>query len=256
MGEAAAVGGRCFVFCDTARGGVQCGRGGSAPAHNTPLHPPLPPPHTHQVRDALPWLNPRLEPSEARRYAAVLILRELADVAPAVFNVHVKAFIDGIWGGLRDAKPHVRDASVSALQVRGFSGRQGRGADSLRQWCVAWHWGRRLCGGGGAVGRCPFAAAHEPFMRRSLLQPLNHLPAATVPPSLCWCWWRSARRATASSGTTPCSSPPCAHSTGVRGRVFAAVAAASCCARACGCGRGARPGRMCRQSKPRAASPP
>jgi FKBP12-rapamycin complex-associated protein len=70
-----------------------------------------------QVRDALPWLNPRLEPSEGRRYAAVLILRELADCAPAVFNVHVKAFIDGVWGGLRDPKLHVRDASVQALQV-------------------------------------------------------------------------------------------------------------------------------------------
>ncbi|GBF92737.1 target of growth-regulatory PI3K kinase [Raphidocelis subcapitata] len=68
-----------------------------------------------QVRDALPWLNPRLEPSEARRYAAVLILRELADCAPAVFNVHVKSFIDGVWGGLRDPKLHVREASVQAL---------------------------------------------------------------------------------------------------------------------------------------------
>ncbi|KIY93538.1 FKBP12-rapamycin complex-associated protein [Monoraphidium neglectum] len=79
-----------------------------------------------QVRDALPWLNPRLEPSEGRRYAAVLILRELADCAPAVFNVHVKAFIDGVWGGLRDPKLHVRDASVQALQsslhLAGISG--------------------------------------------------------------------------------------------------------------------------------------
>jgi FKBP12-rapamycin complex-associated protein len=72
-----------------------------------------------QVRESLPWLNPRLEPSEYRRYAAVLVCRELASEAPAVFNVHVKAFLDGIWGGLRDPKLHVREASVQALEVGG-----------------------------------------------------------------------------------------------------------------------------------------
>lgn len=70
-----------------------------------------------QVREALPWLNSRLEPSEFRRYAAVLVCREMASEAPAVFNVHVKAFLDGIWGGLRDPKLHVREASVQALEV-------------------------------------------------------------------------------------------------------------------------------------------
>lgn len=70
-----------------------------------------------QVREALPWLNSRLEPSEYRRYAAVLVCREMASEAPAVFNVHVKAFLDGIWGGLRDQKLHVREASVQALEV-------------------------------------------------------------------------------------------------------------------------------------------
>eukprot|EP00882_Tetradesmus_deserticola_P018605 GHRQ01019983.1.p1 GENE.GHRQ01019983.1~~GHRQ01019983.1.p1 ORF type:complete len:439 (+),score=205.09 GHRQ01019983.1:451-1767(+) len=69
-----------------------------------------------QVREALPWLNSRIEPSEFRRYAAVLVCRELASEAPAVFNVHVKAFLDGIWGGLRDPKLHVREASVQALE--------------------------------------------------------------------------------------------------------------------------------------------
>jgi FKBP12-rapamycin complex-associated protein len=71
-----------------------------------------------KVREALPWLNSRLEPSEFRRYAAVLVCRELASEAPAVFNVHVKPFLDGIWGGLRDPKLHVREASVQALEVR------------------------------------------------------------------------------------------------------------------------------------------
>jgi FKBP12-rapamycin complex-associated protein len=69
------------------------------------------------VRACLPWLDPGLEPSEARRYAAVLILREMAEAAPAVFNVHVKPFLDAIWGGLRDPRRHVREASVAALKV-------------------------------------------------------------------------------------------------------------------------------------------
>ncbi len=70
------------------------------------------------MREALPWLSPRLEPSESRRYAAVLVCRELASEAPAVFNVHVASFLDGVWGGLRDPKLHVREASVQALEVR------------------------------------------------------------------------------------------------------------------------------------------
>ena len=68
-----------------------------------------------QVRRAIEWLGDK---GEARRYAAALILRELAENAPAVFNVHVRAFIDAIWNGLRDPKQLVREASVAALRVR------------------------------------------------------------------------------------------------------------------------------------------
>ena len=35
-----------------------------------------------------------------------------------MFNVHVRAFIDAIWNGLRDPKQLVREASVAALRVR------------------------------------------------------------------------------------------------------------------------------------------
>ncbi len=70
---------------------------------------------TPQVRRAIDWLGDK---GEARRYAAALILRELAESAPAVFNVHVRAFIDAIWNGLRDPKQLVREASVAALRVR------------------------------------------------------------------------------------------------------------------------------------------
>jgi FKBP12-rapamycin complex-associated protein len=68
-----------------------------------------------EVRRSLEWLQ--RSQNESRRYAAVLILREMAENAPAVFNVHVRAFIDAIWSALRDPKIHVRDAGVSALSV-------------------------------------------------------------------------------------------------------------------------------------------
>jgi hypothetical protein len=55
-----------------------------------------------------------------------------------VFNVHVKPFLDGIWGGLRDPKLHIREASVQALVVR------GGGLYSC--------WGRVEYGGGGCRG--------------------------------------------------------------------------------------------------------
>ena len=70
-----------------------------------------------QVKCAIDWLAGG-DRGEARRYAAVLILREMAENAPAVFNVHVRAFIDAIWAGLRDPKLIVREASVTALRVR------------------------------------------------------------------------------------------------------------------------------------------
>eukprot|EP00891_Asterochloris_glomerata_P006787 jgi/Astpho2/6787/fgenesh1_pm.00103_%23_6_t len=68
-----------------------------------------------EVRRALDWL--RGERQESRRYAAVLILRQMALNAPAVFNVHVRAFIDVIWTGLRDPKLHIRESAVDALRA-------------------------------------------------------------------------------------------------------------------------------------------
>ena len=77
------------------------------------------------MRRSIEWLGDK---GEARRYAAALILRELAENAPAVFNVHVRAFIDAVWNGLRDPKQLVREASVTALRV----------GCSLMQ--IAWHY--------------------------------------------------------------------------------------------------------------------
>jgi len=54
---------------------------------------------------------------ENHRLARVLVLKELAEAAPAVFNVHVKDFIVVIWTSIRDSKQHVREAAVAALQA-------------------------------------------------------------------------------------------------------------------------------------------
>ena len=58
-----------------------------------------------------------MESSEYQRYAAVLVCKEMAEQGPAVFNVHVKTFIDKIWSALRDSKLLVREAAVQALKV-------------------------------------------------------------------------------------------------------------------------------------------
>ena len=69
-----------------------------------------------QVRRALHWLASR-ERVQQQRLAAALVLRELAAASPAVFNMHVRHFIDVIWAGIRDPALAVRIASVRALQV-------------------------------------------------------------------------------------------------------------------------------------------
>ncbi|MCO5558518.1 hypothetical protein L7F22_012103 [Adiantum nelumboides] len=68
-----------------------------------------------QVKHALRWL--REERVESRRFAAVLILKEMAENAPTMFNVHVPEFVDAVWVALRDQKLHVRERAVEALRA-------------------------------------------------------------------------------------------------------------------------------------------
>lgn len=90
----------------------------SSPAHLlTPPPPTQHPPHTTapQVKRGIQWLAaPR---QEHLRLAGVLLLRELAEAAPAIFNVHVRAFIEVVWNPLRDSRQHVREAAVAALRA-------------------------------------------------------------------------------------------------------------------------------------------
>ncbi|PHT30566.1 hypothetical protein CQW23_29871, partial [Capsicum baccatum] len=69
----------------------------------------------HQVKVALEWL--RGERIEYRRLAAVLILKEMAENASTVFNVHMPEFVDAIWVALRDLTLSIRGKALEALHA-------------------------------------------------------------------------------------------------------------------------------------------
>ncbi|PHT28667.1 hypothetical protein CQW23_31723 [Capsicum baccatum] len=70
-----------------------------------------------QVKVSLEWL--RGERIEYRRFAAVLILKEMVENASTVFNVHVAEFVDAIWVALRDPTLVFREKAIEAY-VRAF----------------------------------------------------------------------------------------------------------------------------------------
>ncbi|KAK7308127.1 hypothetical protein VNO77_41724 [Canavalia gladiata] len=86
-----------------------------------------------QVKIALDWL--RGNRVEYRRFAAVLILKEMAENASTVFNVHVPEFVDAIWVALRDPALPVRERAVDALRacLRVIEKRETR-------WRVQWYY--------------------------------------------------------------------------------------------------------------------
>ncbi|KAI9108059.1 hypothetical protein K1719_020932 [Acacia pycnantha] len=86
-----------------------------------------------QVKIALDWLKGNRV--EYRRFAAVLILKEMAENASTVFNVHVPEFVDSIWVALRDPALPVRERAVEALRacLRVIDKRETR-------WRVQWYY--------------------------------------------------------------------------------------------------------------------
>ncbi|XP_050412148.1 serine/threonine-protein kinase mTOR [Patella vulgata] len=68
-----------------------------------------------EVKRALEWLT--VERNEMKRMAAVLVLKELAVNTPTFFFQQVQQFFDTIFNAVRDLKPSVREAAVSALQA-------------------------------------------------------------------------------------------------------------------------------------------
>ena len=70
-------------------------------------------------------------------YVALMLLKEMADNSPAVFNLHVKQFLSSILPILSHPDKEIRLAAVEALQVR----------SQFCRMCMAWEcevWERRL----------------------------------------------------------------------------------------------------------------
>ncbi|KAJ6310368.1 hypothetical protein OIU76_015156 [Salix suchowensis] len=86
-----------------------------------------------QVKMALGWLCN--DKAEFRLFAAVLILKEIAENAPTVFNVHVTEFVDAIWVALRHPTLAIREKAVEALRacLRVIEKRETR-------WRVQWYY--------------------------------------------------------------------------------------------------------------------
>ncbi|EEF44132.1 fkbp-rapamycin associated protein, putative [Ricinus communis] len=87
-----------------------------------------------QVKMALDWLRSN-DKVEYRLFAAVLILKEMAENASTVFNVHVPEFVDAIWVALRHPTLEVRERAVEALRacLRVVEKRETR-------WRVQWYY--------------------------------------------------------------------------------------------------------------------
>ncbi|KAJ8330853.1 phosphatidylinositol kinase- protein kinase tor1 [Batrachochytrium dendrobatidis] len=66
-----------------------------------------------EVKRALEWLQG--DRHEAKRYAAVLVLKELALNAPTLLYVFIPQIIDLVWIGLRDSKVSIREGAASTL---------------------------------------------------------------------------------------------------------------------------------------------
>ncbi|BGP07821.1 phosphatidylinositol kinase-related protein kinase tor1 [Rhodotorula toruloides] len=66
-----------------------------------------------QVKSCIEWLQG--ERIEARRYAAVLVLRELTRSAPGLVYDNVPDLLDNLWTALRDPKVAIREAAAGAL---------------------------------------------------------------------------------------------------------------------------------------------
>ncbi len=66
-----------------------------------------------EVKSALEWLQS--DRQESRRFAAVLILRELAKNSPTLLYAFVPQIFDCIWVALRDSKVLIRETAAEAI---------------------------------------------------------------------------------------------------------------------------------------------
>jgi len=68
------------------------------------------------VKQSLEWLRAERSKGE-KRYAAVLILKELASNSSVLFTPHIPAFLEDIWIALHDSRIHVRQGGADALRA-------------------------------------------------------------------------------------------------------------------------------------------
>lgn len=69
----------------------------------------------YEVARALDYLTGERERNESGRYAAVLIIKEMARNAPHSFHPYVNRVLDRIWVALRDTRVLVREGAAEAL---------------------------------------------------------------------------------------------------------------------------------------------
>ncbi|KAJ3318282.1 phosphatidylinositol kinase- protein kinase tor1, partial [Blyttiomyces sp. JEL0837] len=84
-----------------------------------------------EVKRALEWLQG--DRNESRRFAAVLVLRELASSAPTLIYSYVPQILDLVWVALRDPKVVIREGGAEALSAC-LSLLQQRESQQRRQW--------------------------------------------------------------------------------------------------------------------------
>lgn len=69
-----------------------------------------------EIKRALEWLL-QGERVEARRYAAALVIAELASSAPSLIFPYLPQILDAIWIILRDPKATIRETGAEALKA-------------------------------------------------------------------------------------------------------------------------------------------
>ena len=84
-----------------------------------------------EVKSALEWLQS--DRQESRRFAAVLVIRELAKNSPTLLYAFVPQIFDSIWPALRDIKVLIRETAAEAVGAC-FEIISARDATMRQQW--------------------------------------------------------------------------------------------------------------------------
>jgi FKBP12-rapamycin complex-associated protein len=81
------------------------------------------------IKPSLKWL----EEDSSKRFAAVLILKELAENNPTLFILHADEFFHNIWLAVHDTKEAVREGAADALR-ESLKLLQARDSKNRKEW--------------------------------------------------------------------------------------------------------------------------